>query len=361
VKVVTVVGARPQFIKAAPVSDALAQRGVHEVMVHTGQHYDPSMSEVFFEELAIPPPAYNLGVGSGSHAAQTARMLEGIEQVLVEERPCWVVVYGDTNSTLAGALAAAKLNLSVAHVEAGLRSFDRSMPEEVNRVLVDHLSDLCLAPTPVAIGNLRNEGRAAAAALVGDVMVDALRRVSSAGRDLPEPARKARDEAGEYLLATLHRAATTDDPVRLRRAVLLLGSMPLPVVLPLHPRTKAALAREGVVLPPTIHVCKPFGYGDMVAATAAARAVVTDSGGLQKEAFLLGTPCVTLRDTTEWVETVEAGWNTLVDLDVDAAVAAVKRPVTSRQPQLYGDGRAAVRITDLLTADGLMIAEAAAS
>jgi UDP-N-acetylglucosamine 2-epimerase len=359
VKVVTVVGARPQFIKAAPVSDALARRGVQEVMVHTGQHYDRSMSEVFFEELAIRPPAYNLGVGSGSHGAQTARMLGAIEEVLAAEAPQRAVVYGDTNSTLAGALAAAKMHIPVAHVEAGLRSFDRSMPEEINRVAVDHVAALCLAPTEIAMRNLAREGLDKVSHHVGDVTADAIARTRASERPLRADVAGIGKRSNGYLVATVHRAATTDDPRRLSAAMSLLGRMPIPVVLPLHPRTRAALDRHRLIPPPTVHVIEPLGYGDMLAVMAGAAAVLTDSGGLQKEAYILGVRCITLRDTTEWIETVDAGWNSLVDLDAERALAGYGAPLPARRPNLFGDGHAAERCARLITGDPSVVASAA--
>jgi UDP-GlcNAc3NAcA epimerase len=361
VKVVTVVGARPQFIKAAPVSDALVQRGVHEVMVHTGQHYDRWMSEALFEELGLRPPAHHLGIGSGPHGAQTGRMLSAIEEVLAAEVPQCVVVYGDTNSTLAGTLAAAKMHIPVAHIEAGLRSFDRSMPEEINRVAVDHVADLCLAPTETAMRNLAREGLDGVAHHVGDVTADAVARALVPERPLREDVARIRQHIGGYLVATVHRAATTDDPRRLSAAISLLGRMPIPAVLPLHPRTRAALDRHRVIPPPTVHIIEPLGYGDMLAVMAGATAVLTDSGGLQKEAYILGLRCITLRDRTEWVETVEAGWNTLVDLDAERALAAYDAPLPAHRPDLFGDGHAAERCVHLIAGDGPIAASTAIS
>lgn len=346
-RVLTVVGARPQFIKAAPVSRALASVA-EEILVHTGQHYDPEMSDAFFSELQLMPPTHNLGVGAGTHANQTARMLSALEELMLSEKPDGVLVYGDTNSTLAGALAAAKLNVPVGHVEAGLRSGDRTMPEEVNRIVADHLASVCYTPSNVATSNLHNEGLGSRAVEIGDVMVDSLMACAAALPPVPERVAALGWHPGEYLVVTLHRAATTDDVSRLGKAVALLEGLPLPTIFPLHPRTSAALERSGlrrrVESIPHITLVPPLGYVEMLGLVARARAVLTDSGGLQKEAYLLGTPCVTLRTTTEWTETLQDGWNTLVDLDLEAVLAAIDHPpVTERRP-LYGDGRAAQRL-----------------
>ena len=322
-KIVTILGARPQFIKAAPVSRAL--RVMHtEILVHTGQHYDAMMSDVFFDELGIPAPDITLNVGSAPHGAQTGRMLEGIETVLLREKPDAVLVYGDTNSTLAGALAAAKLGIPIVHVEAGLRSFVRDMPEEINRVLTDRLSTLCCCPSDTARVNLAAEGIVDGVTVVGDVMLDAL--TDTAARVAHDPARLAAlaVEPSRYLLATVHRAANTDDPARLRAIIAAFGAVAEPVLWPMHPRTRHVLAREGITLPDNIRALEPLGYLDLVAALQQARVVVTDSGGLQKEAYWLGVPCVTLRDETEWTETVASGWNVLADADADRIVAAVR-------------------------------------
>ena len=304
-KVITVVGARPQFVKAATVSRAFAQtEGLQELIVHTGQHFDPSLSEVFFEELGIPEPKYNLGIGGGTHGQNTGRMIEAVESVLIEEKPDWVLVYGDTDSTLAGALAAVKLHIHVAHVEAGLRSFNRRMPEEINRVLTDHAADLLLAPTPAAVENLRREGLPEARVRwVGDVMYDAALHF---GR-LADHASTALESLGlepcGYVLATVHRAENTDDPARLEAVFegLFRVAAELPVVLPLHPRTRKALERLGWLerAREQLRLIEPVGYLDMVALEKNARLIATDSGGVQKEAYFFGVPCVTLRDETE--------------------------------------------------------------
>jgi UDP-N-acetylglucosamine 2-epimerase (non-hydrolysing)/UDP-GlcNAc3NAcA epimerase len=349
-RITSVIGNRPQFIKAAAVSRRLRERH-DETLVHTGQHYDDEMSKVFFEELGVPAPDVELGVGSGTNTAQTARMLSELEPVLAESRPDLVLVYGDTNSTLAGALAAAQAQMPLAHVEAGMRSFDRSMPEELNRVLTDHASDLLLCSTDTAVHNLERESVRGESHLVGDVMAD----VSLAFRDIAEERSQVLDdlglERGGYLVVTAHRAGNVDRPERLEALVSLLEALPAPVVLPLHPRTRERLQAAGLMERlGGIKVVPPLGYLDFLKLARHARAVLTDSGGVQKEAYLLGVPCVTLRDTTEWVETVEAGWNTLVDLDRDAALAALERPQPVDRPELYGGGHAAERVCDVLSA-----------
>lgn len=345
-RILTVVGARPQFIKAAPVSRAL-RRIADEYLVHTGQHYDQQMSAVFFAELDIPRPDVDLEVGSGSHGAQTGRMLERVEEVLLEQRPDLVLVYGDTNSTLAGALAAAKLDLPVAHVEAGLRSFRRDMPEEVNRVLTDHLSRVLFCPTETAVGHLRREGIEEGVALVGDVMVDALESV----RPRLGPAAAERlGVASPYLVVTLHRAETVDHPHRLRAALDLLAALPHPVVFPVHPRTAAAMRRAGYRWPERVVAVSPLGYLDMLSLVAGAEAVLTDSGGLQKETVLLGVRCLTLRKETEWPETLAGGWNTLVGLDTGRALTALAAPPPQGRVEAFGDGHAAERIAAAVSA-----------
>lgn len=321
------------------------RRAHHEVLVHTGQHYDDNMSSVFFRQLDIPEPDIHLGAGGGGHAEQTARMLTGIEEVLRDRAPDWVLIYGDTNSTLAAALAASKLHIAVAHVEAGLRSFNRRMPEEVNRVVADHLSSLLLCPSEVAATNLSREGIVAGVEIVGDVMADALLDTARRAESSDILTRHGLAQ-GRYVLATVHRAENTDDPQRLTAIFAALGEVNSPVLLPLHPRTRKFLALAGLELSDNVLTCEPLGYLDMVRAVRDARLVMTDSGGLQKEAYWLATPCVTLRDETEWVETVDAGWNTLAGADrprIVCAANAARRPAT--HPALYGgDGQAAERV-----------------
>ena len=347
------IGNRPQFVKAAGVS-RLLRECAQEVIVHTGQHHDDDLSRVFFEELGVPAPDRQLGAGEGSNSAQTARMLAALEPVLRDIEPDLVLVYGDTNSTLAGALAGAQLGRPVAHVEAGMRSFDRSMPEELNRVLVDHASELLLCPTETAIANLRREGLEGRAQLVGDVMADVSLAFASVAEERSRVLAELGLEPGAFLLATAHRAGNVDDADRLARLVELLEALPGPTVVPLHPRTRSRLETAGLMhrleTAPGVLLGPPLGYLDFLVLARHARAVLTDSGGVQKEAYLLGTRCVTLRDTTEWVETVEAGWNQLVDLDRDAALAALERPLPAAHPELYGGGRAGRRIRDRLCA-----------
>ena len=350
VRIVTIVGNRPQFVKAAAVSRLLRERH-EELLVHTGQHYDDELSKVFFEELGIPAPDRELGAGSGSNTEQTARILAALAPVLAELRPGLALVYGDTNSTLAGALAAAQAEIPVGHVEAGMRSFDRSMPEELNRVLTDHASDLLLCSTQTAMDNLAREGVYGDAQLVGDVMAD----VSLAFREIAaERSTILADlalEAGGYLAVTAHRAGNVDDPDRLERLVALLEALPQPAVFPVHPRTRARLEAAGLLARlDGVTLVAPLGYLDFLQLARHARAILTDSGGVQKEAYLLGVPCVTLRDTTEWVETVDAGWNVLVDLDREAALAALERTPPPERPELYGGGRAAERVRDAVSA-----------
>jgi len=351
-KIVTVVGARPQFIKAAPLSRALRARpGVQEVLVHTGQHYDDAMSAVFFRELDLPPPDLNLGVGSGSHGAQTAAMLTALEAVLLRERPAGLLIYGDTNSTLSGALAAAKLGVPVAHVEAGLRSYNRAMPEEINRVVADALSSLLFCPSPVSAANLAREGITRGVHVVGDVMYDAVLQAAARARDSVAGPLLARlgVGAGGYLLATVHRAANTDDPARLGAIVAALNALAEPVLFPVHPRTAKALAALGQPFAPHVRPMDPVGYLEMVALESNARIILTDSGGVQKEAYWLAVPCLTLREETEWVETVDQGWNRLVGTDPVAIIAGVAAFRPQGTPaQVFGDGHAAERIAAIL-------------
>lgn len=350
-KIVTIIGARPQFIKAATVSRALRQhKEVREVLVHTGQHFDDNMSEVFFREMGIPDPAYHLGIHGGTHGKMTGQMLEKIEEVLLAEKPDWVLVYGDTNSTLAGALAAVKLHIPLAHVEAGLRSYNRRMPEEINRVLTDHASDLLFAPTQQAVDNLTKEGLdAQKIRRVGDVMCDAAMYFSAQAETGSKVLERLRLSSKGYVLATLHRAENTEDAGRLSDLLGCLNSAAeeLPVVLPLHPRTQQAIERMGLAqkLSSGIKLIEPVGYLDMVMLEMHARVVATDSGGVQKEAYFHRTPCITLRDETEWVELVDSGWNVLAGRDQVKFKAAFHAALNNRLPEwsaeLYGDGHAA--------------------
>jgi len=345
-KIITVLGARPQFIKAAPLSEALRKKH-EEKIVHTGQHYDYQMSDVFFEELGIPKPDYYLGVGSKQHGAQTGEMLTGVEDVLLKEKPDWVLVFGDTNSTLAGALAAAKLHIPIAHVEAGLRSYNRQMPEEVNRVLTDHVSTLMFCPTDQAVKNLSLEGITKGVVRTGDVMADALyyhaRRAME--RSKPETLRYPKKS---YLLATVHRAENTDDPSRLAGIINAFAQIEGQIVLPLHPRTRKLIQDHRLTIPRNVEVIEPVGYLEMILLEKEAELILTDSGGVQKEAYLWRVPCVTLRDETEWVETVHTGWNTLTGAKTEAIVTAVKsyrnQPLPPYLENLYGNGRASEEI-----------------
>lgn len=350
--VLTVVGNRPQFIKAAAVSGPLRQSH-RELLIHTGQHFDEELSGVFFHELGLPSPDRQLGIARGSNTSQTARMLSALEPVIAEAAPDVVLIYGDTNSTLAGALASAQARVPVAHVEAGMRSFDRAMPEELNRVLADHTSALLLCSSEVAVENLRREGVSGAVELVGDVMVDVAMGVQPTARGRVDLVAAHGLEPGRYVLATSHRAGNVDNPDRLRALVELLLAVPHAVLLPLHPRTHARLRAAGLLerlqRSERLTVTPPLGYVELTALMCNARAVLTDSGGLQKEAYLAGVPCITLRSTTEWVETVDAGWNVLVDLDTDAALRALERDPPPARPPLYGDGHAAERVVSALT------------
>jgi UDP-GlcNAc3NAcA epimerase len=347
-KILSVVGNRPQFIKSAPLSLALREHGAEEVVLHTGQHYDRELSQVFFEELELDPPAYQLDAGSGTHAEQLSRMLPGIERAVLDERPDRVLVFGDTNSTLAGALAAAKAGFEVVHVEAGLRSFDLTMPEELNRMLVDRLSTLLFCPTENAETNLKREGIVGGVRVVGDVMLDANLRLAPIARERSGALEETGVEPGAYVLATLHREANARQPV-VGRIVHALGLLGEPVVFPVHPRTRAALAAEGIELADNVRALPPLGYLDFAALASQARVILTDSGGVQKEAYWYEVPCVTLRENTEWVETVETGWNRLAGSDPEVIVQAARDATQpSQHPPLYGDGHAADSIADLV-------------
>jgi UDP-GlcNAc3NAcA epimerase len=352
-KIATILGARPQFIKAAPVSRAIAEHNQHaqvvslirEIIIHTGQHYDHNMSQVFFEEMEIPEPHINLGIGSGPHGKQTGEMLIRIEEVLQTEKPDWVLVYGDTNSTLAGALAAVKLHIPVAHVEAGLRSYNRDMPEEHNRVLTDHCADLLLCPSQTAVDNLIKEGIELGVHLVGDTMYDAVLQFSEIAKKRSTILQRLDLKPKGYLLATIHRPYNTDSPQALKEILSAFLALDEPVVFPVHPRTKAKIeALDFGSLPPTSNLkpIPPVGYLDMLTLEENAHMILTDSGGMQKEAYFFGIPCVTLRPETEWVETVEAGWNVLTGAEnrkIQEAVLAFRPP--AKHPPLYGDGNSA--------------------
>jgi UDP-GlcNAc3NAcA epimerase len=353
-KIETVVGARPQFIKAAPVGRALRDAGYLEVLVHTGQHYDDEMADVFFRELEIPTPDVNLEVGSGSHGFQTGQMLMRLEPVLEEEKPDWVLIYGDTNSTLAGALAASKLHVPLAHVEAGMRSYNRAMPEEINRVLADHVSDLLFCPTSTGVENLRREGITRGVRLVGDVMYDALQIF------LPAARRRSRilEELGiaprGYALLTAHRAETVDSDSRLTRLLAQVGKLDLPVVFPVHPRTRKRIESLGLLeaLAVSIRVVPPVGYLDMLVLEAEARVVLTDSGGVQREAFFLSVPSIILRSETEWPELVDSGASILAGDDFQAVtMASIPRFPDTRPVDLFGRGDASAKIAGNLASD----------
>jgi UDP-GlcNAc3NAcA epimerase len=358
-KLCTIVGARPQFIKAATISRAIAEHNrlipdsshIKEVIIHTGQHYD-DMSVKFFQELEIPEPGYHLKIGSGSHGQQTADMLAAIERALIKEQPDWVLVYGDTNTTLAGALAAAKLHIKIAHIEAGLRSFNREMPEEINRIVTDHLSTLLLCPSRTAVNNLKSEGIRTGVELTGDVMFDALQYALTKTPNHPAILHRLNLKAASYLLATVHRPENTDDSRRLRNIMIVLSELAEQetVVFPIHPRTKKMLDNSLSLrseLNPALKIIGPIGYFDMIALQQAARMILTDSGGMQKEAYWLKVPCLTLRDETEWVETVDIGWNILTCADRQKIVNELRHftPPTEH-PSLYGDGHAGKNIVN---------------
>jgi len=352
VKVISVVGARPQFVKLAPIDHAFKKAGIEHLIAHTGQHYDPEMSQSFFDELQISPPDFNLGVGSGSHAEQTGDMMIKLEKIFLETNPDLVLLYGDTNSTLAGAIAAVKLKIKIAHLEAGLRSFNRAMPEEHNRILTDHAADLLLAPTDVAIKHLTKEGLAEKSAMVGDVMVDVCLqtkvRVTSKRPEFGPEISSVNLVDGEYFVATIHRAENTDDTTRIKAIIESMQGLPAPVILITHPRLAAKAAALGINLSSgSVTSVKSVSYGQMVYLVANARGVITDSGGLQKEAYIIGTPCTTIRTETEWPETLVDGWNTLSEPN-DLAKNALRSKPTSPTTLPYGDGHAAERVAKVL-------------
>ncbi len=346
-KVASIIGARPQFIKASPVSKALSHKH-DEIIIHTGQHYDYEMSAQFFKELEIPEPDYNLEVGSGTHGYQTGEILKGCEKVLLAEKPDIVLVYGDTNSTLAGALGAAKLHIPVAHVEAGLRSFNRSMPEEINRVVTDHISRLLFCPTDTAVENLKREGITEGVHKVGDVMVDVLlqNREKAAGNGILA---EIGMQGKEYFLATIHRASNTDNIERLKAILKAFEATEKTIILPLHPRTKKAIEDSDIAIPPNVRMIGPVGYIEFMCLMANSTKIMTDSGGIQKEAYILRKPCITLRDETEWVETVQDGWNVLVGADVERIVNAAKEfEPAEEQHDHFGAGDASLQIREII-------------
>ena len=351
-KILTVIGARPQFVKAAPVSKALRAAGHEEFLVHTGQHYDPQMSQIFFDEMGIPEPNVNLKVGSGQHGWQTAQMLMGIEKLLIEEKPDYILLYGDTNSTLAGSLAAVKLHIPIVHVEAGLRSFNRKMPEEHNRVLTDHASDLLFCPTKVAAKHLANEGITKGVHIVGDVMYDAVLGFIELSESKSTLLKTLNIAPNDYYLTTVHRPANTDNSKNLMAIFEAFRRLDESIIFPVHPRMRGKIA--GLIdnieeFAPKLKLIKPVGYLDMLSLAKNAKTILTDSGGLQKEAYWLETPCITLREETEWVETVEIGWNTLVGANKDKILSAANNLNTPKEkPSIYGDGHAAERIVKIL-------------
>ena len=363
-KLLTVIGARPQFIKAAPFSEAFRRKNT-EILLHTGQHYDSNMSGVFFDELRIPKPDYNLGIGSGRHGAQTARMIEGIESVIYDEKPDGLLVYGDTNSTLAGSLAASKLHVPIFHVEAGLRSYNKLMPEEQNRVLTDHISDILLCPTQTAVENLKKEGITTGVYNTGDIMYDAVVRNIEIANEKYRDSRwfdeLVQDNGSipqlitkKFYLATIHRSENTDNPVRLKEIFDSLNKLDMPVLIPIHPRTRKLIHSLNYESNNLI-IVNPVGYLLMLCLTKNAHMIITDSGGLQKEVYFIGTPCTTLRDQTEWVETLSDDWNRLSAIDEESIICNACREVSllsERRVNLFGDGRAAHTICEIITRGG---------
>jgi UDP-GlcNAc3NAcA epimerase len=349
-KIVSIVGARPEFIQATPISRALQARpDYQEILVHTGQHYDYRMSQTFFDELGIAPPDHNLEVGSGLHGQQTAQILTRLEEVLLKAQPDLVIVRGDTNSTLAGALAASKLHIPVAHVEAGERSFDRRMPEEINRLVSDSIADLHFCASQSAVSRLAAEGLTGAVHWVGDVMLDAVLQNKPIARRVSDILSRLELQPGQYTLVTIHRAANTDDPVRFRQIMQALNTVQETVIFPAHPRTRKTILQLGLEFKPHVHLIEPVGYFDMMMLEEHARLIATDSGGVQREAYFLSIPCITLRDETEWTETVVAGWNKLVGAEPEAILEAwLNFSPPAEQPPIFGDGTAGQRIADIL-------------
>jgi UDP-N-acetylglucosamine 2-epimerase len=352
-KIVSIVGARPEFIQATPISRALRESGRHrEILIHTGQHYDYLMSQTFFDELGIPAPDYNLGIGSGSHGRQTAQMLLHLEEVLLQEQPDLLIIRGDTNSTLAGALAASKLHIPTAHVEAGERSFDRRMPEEINRLVSDCVADLHFCASQAAVTRLTGEGLSNSVYWVGDVMLDALLQNKPIAQRKSAILTQLDLQPRRYVLATIHRAANTDDPDRLKQIVQAFNTVSEIIIFPAHPRTRNTLARLGLEFAPHVRVIEPVGYFDMMMLEEQARLIATDSGGVQREAYFLGVPCLTLRDETEWTETVAAGWNKLVGAEPERIVEAwFSFTPPLEHPPIFGDGTAGQRIARILESE----------
>jgi len=350
VKIATVIGARPQFIKASMVSREISKYDdIEEIIIHTGQHFDEKMSNIFFEEMEVPEPDYNLDIHSLPHGAMTGRQLEEIEKLLIKEKPDWVLVYGDTNSTLAGSLAAVKLQIPLAHVEAGLRSFNRNMPEEVNRVLTDHISDLLFTPTSTGFKNLKNEGiEQSKIEKVGDVMYDAALHFGQIAENRSKILEKLNLEPKKYILSTVHRQENTDDPVRLKNIFSAFSEAPMSVVIPLHPRTKKKLVDNKISINGQIKPIDPVGYLDMVSLEKNAHIIATDSGGIQKEAYFYGVPCITLREETEWVELVEIGVNTIVGTSTKNIKEAFDLTNNFKTKTMYGDGKASSQIITML-------------
>ncbi|ANB61154.1 non-hydrolyzing UDP-N-acetylglucosamine 2-epimerase [Anoxybacteroides amylolyticum] len=348
-KIVTILGARPQFIKAAPVSRVLRKKHT-EIIVHTGQHYDANMSDIFFEELNIPKPDYHLGVGSGTHGKQTGEMMIKLEEIVLNEQPDYVLVYGDTNSTLAGALVAAKLHIPVIHVEAGLRSFNKKMPEEINRIMTDHVSEFLFCPTDTAVENLKNENITRNVLNIGDVMYDAVLYNKELAQEKSTILADLRLEAKQYHLITIHRAENTDDVQNMKNILEAFAQIEEVKVWPMHPRTKHKLASYGLRVDtiPNLKVIEPVGYLDMLTLECNAKKIITDSGGVQKEAYFMQVPCVTVREQTEWVETLETEANILVGTDVEKIVAAVKKDVRPVYSEVFGDGKAAEKIVEAI-------------
>lgn len=351
-KILTIVGARPQFVKAAPVSRELRKQHT-EILVHTGQHYDHNMSEIFFEELGIPKPDYNLEVGSSSHGRQTGEMLAKIEEILLKEKPDYVLVYGDTNSTLAGALAASKLHIPVAHVEAGLRSFNRKMPEEINRIMTDHISSLLFAPTDTAVKHLNNEGITDGVYNIGDVMYDATLYNIEIAEKKSKILDKLKLNPKKYCLATVHRAENTDNRQCMENILKSFKISEKNIILPLHPRTRNKIKEHGLndmlSSADNIQFIDPVGYLDMLILEKNAEKILTDSGGVQKEAYFMQVPCITLRTETEWIETVESGWNTIVNTDIDKIISLINSyKIPDKYYDFYGNGKASEKIAEII-------------